>query len=148
MFASLNRARDKGENTEMIRQVREYANALQLSYVPNGNAFPGNYGHGGGSQGCLVVTTGSGCRWASGSIKSAYPSGDRAIISNYIRLAPISPPVVSSNGLVYDSVRYSSDGQEFRLYYPLKNTTDCGLSDAAQFGALDGDVIICRYVSR
>ncbi len=149
ILVSLNKVRDKGENTEMVRQVREYANAIQLSYVPNGNAFPGSYGHNGGSQGCLVVTVGSGnCNWASGSLKVAYPSADRAKISSYISLKPITPPITSSNGLVYDSVRYSSDGQEFRLYYPMKNTTDCGLQDAAQFGSLDGDVTICRYVSR
>ncbi len=153
ILVSLNKARDKGENAEMIQQVREYINAIQLSYVPNGNMFP-NYGSSGGGKqlGCLVVTNGSNqCHFNTTSATVvAYPSTPRNVIGNYIKLAPINPPIVSSTGRIFDSIKYGSEpnGSYFVLEYPMKNTTNCGVQDASQFGSLVGNITICRYVSR
>ncbi len=147
VLASLDRSRTKGENAAMVRQVREYVTAIQLSYAPNGNQFPGTYGL--NTFGCLAVTdTSSGDRCNFNGLVLAYPSAERAMIDTYIKLKPFDTPMTGSAGNVYDSVRYASDGNTFRLRYPIKNSTDCMLDGASPFGSTVGGITVCQYESR
>lgn len=146
VLASLNASRTKGENAATVRQVREYITAINLAYGPNGNEFPT---YGGALHGCLVVTnTSAGDRCYFRTLVLSYPETQRDIIGQYILLKPFDSPVISSTGGQYDSVMYSSDGDTFTLRYPIKGSTDCLIEEATQFGAADGNVIVCQYTSR
>jgi len=152
VLASINSARDRSENTGIIRQVDEYITALNLSYVPNGNEFPWNGSSNLNQYGCLVNTAGSGCLY-NGGTPPMYP--DINPLSNYISLRPLDVQVTDSDGHVFDSIMYSSNGSNFRLRYVLKGdfvgNEACNLQGATQINegssAFEG-VTVCVYESR
>ena len=154
ILVSLDKARDRSENAEMIRQVHEYKNALQLTYVPNGNSFPWNGSSAlqNNHRGCLADTTGSGCLY-NGAGTPMYPS--LAPLGQMIKIQPINPPVVDSQGHQFTSVLYASDGKNFWLDYPMigefTSNTECSV-DGATIIAVGAPqfpgVTICRYASR
>lgn len=149
VLASLNVARQKGENAAVIDQVEQIEKAIQLSYKPNNNSYPGTFGL--NQFGCLAVTApGNRCYFSvsNNNPVPAYQAAARAEIEKYIVLKALEPAIVSDTGRRFDSVRYASDGNTFIIEYALKNTDDCVFSGATQFGGLVGDVLICRYTSR
>lgn len=152
VLASLNKSRDKGENATIVKQVREYITALQLTYVPNGNEFPWNGGSNLNQYGCLTDTIGGGCLY-NDAPQPMYP--DLSPLPNYISLAPMKVITVDGQADRFDSVLYSSDGQTFRLRYTLTgelaNDIDCGIENTQIVnvgGANFPDVTVCQYESR
>lgn len=154
ILVSIDQARDKGENAEMIRQVHEYKNALHLTFVPNGNSFPWN----GSSalqtnhRGCLADTTGSGCLYNNTPVPM-YPS--LTPLDQMIKIQPINPPITDNQGHQFTSILYASNGNNFWLDYPMLGefTTDTQCSvDGATIIAVGAPqfpgITICRYVSR
>ena len=151
-LVTINTSRDRSENVSIIRQVREYATAMELMYVPNGNSYVYNGSSNLNQYGCLVDTTGSAeCNY-NGISTPVYPdSAGIAILGTFIALQPLEVQVVDSDGHVFDSITYSTDGNSFRLRYPLKGENeDCGFDNATVIGtggANFGGVTICRFDS-
>ena len=154
VVANLNEARDKGENATIVKQVREYITAINLTFVPNGNEFPWNGSSNLNQPGCLHDTTGSGSCFYNDSSVPVYP--DLTPLGDYIALgARDYMAVIDDEGDRFDSVRYASDGDNFRLWYTLQgeftDDAECLIDDAEiiAVGAPNfPGVTVCRYESR
>lgn len=154
VLVSLNQARNKGENAAIIRQVREYINAIELTYVPNNKEFPWQTGLDLDQYGCLTDTQGggSGCIY-NGTAQPLYPELDN--LPTMINLNTPINVVTDNQGQIYDSVAYSSNGQTFRLRYALRgefsSAADCKIPNTT---IIEGGppqfpgVTICLYESR
>lgn len=153
IFASLPKSREVSENNSIIRQVREYITAIELTYKANGDSYPYNGFSNLSQYGCLVDTNGDpGCEY-NNTVPPMYPDSDGLdVLGTMIKLQALDVRVVDSQGHSFDSITYSTDGDRYRLRYPLKGeNTDCGIDSAVQInsgGTNFGDVTICLYESR
>lgn len=173
VLVSIGKSRIRSENNAVVRQVREYMTALEITYRAAGNHYPayaavpaGAYESNGFLKeqyiACLSETNGVGsqtCRW-DGADKDVFPDEDPIDGSTNTGMiefrktidANTGLPVemISTAGVEYDSIMYLPhiDGRHYILRYPLKgDSIDCIFEDATEESSSNG-ITICEYVSR
>lgn len=162
VLAQLNRSRTKGENAATVQQVEEYITALELTYNANNRRYPfrstppttlAQYG-------CLVNTRGAtqGCMF-NGAWQAMYPNpAGLTVLGQQIKLARLQTQIRDSQNHLFDSIMYSTDGNVFRLRYPMKgilsSPSECGVENTTFFAAPSAThpqypgITLCLYQSR
>ncbi len=154
VLVSLNSSRVKSENLSIIRQVREYTTALELTYKANGDSYPFRSSPATTltQYGCIVDTIGTGnCVYNNSSV-SMYPDpAGLAVLGTMINLAPLDVVIEDNQGHIFDAVTYSTNGTNYRLRYTLRGeNADCGLGGAfviATAGINFPGVTVCVFQS-
>jgi prepilin-type N-terminal cleavage/methylation domain-containing protein len=158
VLVNVNSARDKSENGAIVRQVREYATAVQLAYVPNLNRFPAPVVSGvymrncsgagascwkdttnrfkSGNWRCFVNTiTTTACSFNGQSVAtiqsiSNYPGKDLIAITPQ----PLNPPIRwqhTGGPRSMDSFLYQGSDNGFAILYAIpENNANCGVEHA------------------